>query len=141
MPGSKPQYGSSTQLTAPVDTSPLLNKDGVTRIHQIIGVFLYYARAVDSTMLIALGSLVAVQTKVTQLTNTAASQLLDYAATHPDAVIHFCSSPMILSIHSDASYLSESKQAPVLAGCSFSVNHPQASLQLLVPLPSTVQST
>jgi hypothetical protein len=37
----KPQYGASTQLTAPIDTSFLLDKDGVTRIQQIIGIFLY----------------------------------------------------------------------------------------------------
>jgi hypothetical protein len=123
----KPQYGASTQLTAPIDTSPLLDKDGVTRIQQIIGVFLYYARAVDSTMLVALGSLAAVQTKATQLTNTAASQLLDYAATHPDAVVRFCSSPMILSVHSDASYLSEAK-ARSRAGGLFYLSTPPASL-------------
>ncbi len=34
-------------------------------------------------------------------------QLLDYLATHPDATVRFHSSEMILNIHSDASYLSE----------------------------------
>ena len=37
----------------------------------------------------------------------AVEQLLDYAATHPDAEITFCRSDMILKIHTDASYLSE----------------------------------
>jgi hypothetical protein len=69
----------------------------------------------------------AVQTKATQLTNTAASQLLDYAETHPDAVVHFCSSPMILSVHSDASYLSEAK-ARSRAGGLFYLSTPPASL-------------
>jgi hypothetical protein len=123
----KPQYGASTQLTAPIDTSPLLNKNGVTRIQQIIGIFLYYARAIDSTMLIALGSLAAVQTKATQLTNTAVSQLLDYAATYPDAVVCFCSSAMILTIDSDATYLSEAK-ACSHAGRLFFLCEPPPSL-------------
>jgi hypothetical protein len=35
------------------------------------------------------------------------TQFLDYASTHPDATIRYSSSPMILTIHSDASYLSE----------------------------------
>ena len=36
-------------------------------------------------------------------------QLLDYAATHPDANITYRASAMVLTGHSDASYLSEAK--------------------------------
>ncbi len=39
---------------------------------------------------------------------TKTKQLLDYHATYPNATIHFCASNMIMNIHSDASYLSES---------------------------------
>jgi len=35
--------------------------------------------------------------------------LLDYVATHPDAIVSYAKSNMILSVHSDASYLSEPK--------------------------------
>ena len=35
--------------------------------------------------------------------------LLDYMATHPDAILSYAKSDMILGIHSDASYLSEPK--------------------------------
>ena len=35
--------------------------------------------------------------------------LLDYVATHPDAILSYAKSDMILGIHSDASYLSEPK--------------------------------
>ena len=38
-----------------------------------------------------------------------AKQLLDYLTTHPDATIWFRASDMILNVHSDASYLSETK--------------------------------
>jgi hypothetical protein len=37
-----------------------------------------------------------------------AKQLLDYLATHPDATIQFRASDMIMNVHSDALYLSES---------------------------------
>jgi hypothetical protein len=37
-----------------------------------------------------------------------AKQLLDYLATYPDTTICFKASDMILNIHFDASYLSES---------------------------------
>ena len=42
-----------------------------------------------------------------QATTVAVVQLLDYAATHPDAGVTFSKSDMVLKIHSDASYLSE----------------------------------
>jgi hypothetical protein len=58
-------------------------------------------------MLVALGTLAAAQTKGTKQTVKALQQLLDYAATHPDAIIRFKRSQMCLHISSDASYLSE----------------------------------
>ena len=36
-------------------------------------------------------------------------QLIDYAATHPDAAVTYWSSNMVMAAHSDASYLSETK--------------------------------
>jgi Reverse transcriptase (RNA-dependent DNA polymerase) len=61
-----PNYGAKTQETVAPDTSPLLTPDRVTRLQQIVGSFLYYARAIDSSMLVALGTLAAAQTKATQ---------------------------------------------------------------------------
>jgi hypothetical protein len=43
-------------------------------------------------------------------------QLLNYAATHPDAAVRFYKSDMILYIHSDASYLSEPKARSRVGG-------------------------
>jgi hypothetical protein len=116
---AKPQYGVKTQLTAPADTSAPLDKAGILRLQEIIGVFLYYARAIDSTMLVALGTLAAAQTQATAATAKAAAQLLDYAATHPDAVIRYTASPMLLHVHSDASYLSEAKARSRAGGLFF----------------------
>lgn len=116
---NKPVYGSKQQLTVDPDIGTPLTTTEVTKLQQIIGVLLYYARAVDSTMLVALGTLAAQQTKATTNTMTAAHQLLDYAATHPDAKIRFKSSDMILQIHSDASYLSESEARSRSGGISF----------------------
>jgi hypothetical protein len=132
---TKPQYGASTQLTAPIDTSPRLDKAGITRLQQIIGVFLYYARAVDSTMLVALGSLAANQTQATELTNQAANQLLDYAASHPDASVRFHSSAMILNVHSDASYLSEPKARSRAGGLFFLSDQPTNLASTAPPPP------
>jgi hypothetical protein len=104
-----PTYGQPTQYTEPEDTSEPLPPAGLTRLQEIIGTLLYYARAVDPTMLVALGSLASAQSKGTQATARAATQLLNYCATHPDATLCYTASDMILHVHSDASYLSERK--------------------------------
>ncbi len=106
---NRPVYGTHTQLTPPPDTSEPLNAQGLTRLQEIIGVFLYYARAIDSTMLVALGTLASAQSKGTEATAIAITQLLNYAATHSNTTITFHASDMYLHVHSDASYLSVPK--------------------------------
>jgi hypothetical protein len=59
------------------------------------------------------------QTKTTEKTQAATNQLLDYLATHPDAVISYHASDMILHINSDASYLSISNARSRLRGLFF----------------------
>ena len=61
----------------------------------------------DPTILTALGSIAAQQSKVTGKTYADTLWLLKYAATHPNAKIRYKAINMILYIHSDASYLSE----------------------------------
>ncbi len=111
------QYGAQTQFTNPIDTTPPMDKPQTKCLQQIISVLLYYACALDLTMLIALGSLAVAQTEGTQATMEACTQLLNYAATHPDdAVLQYTTSNMILHIHSDASYLSEIKARSCAGG-------------------------
>ena len=100
----QPNYGAKIQLTDPEDTTPLLDKNGIQFLQQVVGTLLYYARAVDSTMLVALGSLAAAQSKGTEATRDALVHLLNYCATHPDATLEFRASDMCLWIHSDTSY-------------------------------------
>ena len=45
------KYGPEAQETPPPDDSPLLDKDGQKYVQQVVGSFLYYARAVDPTIL------------------------------------------------------------------------------------------
>jgi hypothetical protein len=75
---------------------------------RVTGSILYYARAVDPTVLMPLNDITTEQTKATEKTQAATNQLLDYLATHPDATTRCHASDMILHIHSDASYLSVS---------------------------------
>jgi hypothetical protein len=80
---------------------------------------MYYARAVDLTVLMPLNDIATEQTKATEKTQAATNQLLDYLATHPDATIRYHASDMILHIHSDASYLPVSNARSRLRGLFF----------------------
>jgi hypothetical protein len=102
----KPTFGQTTQLPFPEDLSESLSATEITRIHQIVGTLLYYTRAVDMTLLVALNSLASEQSKGTQHTAKAIVQILNYCATHPNAAIRYHASSMALHIDSDASYLS-----------------------------------
>ena len=46
---------------------------------------LYYARAVDSTALVAIGSISAKQSEATEATNDKITRLLNYFTTHHNA--------------------------------------------------------
>jgi hypothetical protein len=80
---------------------------------------LYYARAVDPTVLMPLNDIATEKTKAMEKKQAATNQMLDYLATHPDAKIRYHASDMVLHIHSDASYLSVSKARSRLRGLFF----------------------
>jgi len=88
-PHVKPTYGAKTQYTEDVDSSPPLNKHGKKYIQEVSGTLHYYARCVDNTMLPALGSLVTQQANPMLNTKKMVHELLDYAVTHPDAIITY----------------------------------------------------
>ena len=104
---SAPVYGASQQFTAPEDASDPLNDTEIKHVQAVTGTLLYYARAVDNTMLLALNSIASAKT--TQKTARAVIHLLNYAATHPNATIRYHKSDMVLHGHSDAAYLNEPK--------------------------------
>jgi hypothetical protein len=136
---STPQYGAKIQYSEAEDTTKPLHPKETKQLQEIIGTLLYYGRAVDSTMLVSLGTLASAQTKGTQATKKAAAQLLDYCFTHPDAKVRYHASGMILSIHSDASYHSEAKARSRVAGhfiLTDSLQHPTVAPKPAAPLPA-----
>jgi hypothetical protein len=56
------------------------------------------------------------QNKATEKTQAATNQMLDYLATHPDAIIRYHAPDMVLHIHSDACNLSISNARSRLRG-------------------------
>ena len=104
---AKPTYGAQVQYAQDDDSPTLLHAKTINLVEQIVGTLLYYSISVDPTMLTALGSIAAQQSKVTEKTYSDTLWLLNDAVTHPNAKIRYTASNMILFIHSDASYLSE----------------------------------
>jgi hypothetical protein len=120
----QPTYGAPIQLAPLEDSTPKLDVPRITRLQQDIGTLLFYARAVDPTMLVlTLGTLAAAQARGTEATAKAPTHLLNYAATHSDANIRYSASDMILHVHSDASYLSEPKARSRVGGHFYLRHH------------------
>ena len=112
-------YGKDNQAPTPTDDSPPLDDAGKKRIQQIVGSFLYYARAVNPTILMALSDIACQSAQPTEQTKQRIDQFLDYMWTHPDAKIRYRASDMILNVHSDASYLSAPKSRSRAGGYFF----------------------
>eukprot|EP00957_Ditylum_brightwellii_P016474 1238287-Ditylum_brightwellii.AAC.1 len=74
--------------------APELNKQGKTRIQQFLSTLLFYARAVDPTMLMAINTIAAEQEHPTQKMAAAIVKLLNYCATHPEATVRYHASGM-----------------------------------------------
>ena len=106
-PSPLSQFGTATQLLAPTDESSSLGTDKQTRLQQIVGSLLFFARAVDNKILKALNAIARKTGSATELTAKWTTQLLNYMATHPTAKLWYWAIDMILKGHSDASYLNE----------------------------------
>jgi hypothetical protein len=113
-----PVYGAKTRYATKDETLPLTTQQCLT-IQKVTGSVLYYAIAVDPTVLMPLNDIETEQTKATEKKQAATNQLLDYLATHPDATIRYHASDMVLQIHSDASYISVSNARSRLGSLFF----------------------
>jgi hypothetical protein len=113
-----PVYGAKTQYVEKETTSPAHSDKEVNKLQQLTGTLLYYARAVDPTLIIPINVLASKQSRATAHTADKVIKLLNYCNTHPETKIRYHESDMIIYIHSDASYLSE-KEAKIRAGGVF----------------------
>jgi hypothetical protein len=107
-----------------VDTTQPLTLKEIKCIQDIVGILLYYARAVDPTLLATLSAIFAAcQSKGTRAVANACHQLLDYITTHPNAGIWYKVCNMVLSVHTDVSYLSKPGGKSRVAGYFYLSNH------------------
>ena len=99
-PHNNPNYGAKAQYAEAEDVSTPLSIADKKIVQEVTGNFLYY-------MLTSLGYIVAQQANPPEYKIQKVKQLLDYAATHPDAIITYHASDMVLAVHINTSYLSE----------------------------------
>ena len=89
---------NTRQWATTPDNSPLLSPAQTRYIQSVTGTFLYYARALDSTILPAVNELSRQQANPTVNTLHKAQHLMDYMATYPNAFLRFNASNMILHV-------------------------------------------
>ena len=81
-----PNYSSiAPQWSHQDPESPNLFPLEANTVQQVVGTFLYYAHAVDPTILVALNRIAAQQANSTEETAKVVTQLLNYAAMHSEA--------------------------------------------------------
>ncbi len=101
------KFGTEAQATLPPNNSPCLNAKGIRHIQQIVGSILYYARAVNMTVLTALSLIAVKQTKEMEKNNV--PMITGYLSGNLSAKVQFQASNMVFNIHPDALYLSDAK--------------------------------
>ena len=102
-----PQYRSTApQMVHPTDNYLVLNPDEANNVQQIVGTILYYGRAVDLTMLVALNTIAAEKSKIAQEKAVKVVQLINYIATQPEAITRYRFSGITLHMNSNVSFLS-----------------------------------
>ena len=101
----RPKFGQKIQYASDPDISGKTTPKQSKHLQSIAGTFLYYSRAIDPTMIVALNEIASVQSKPTKTTLKKCSQLMDYAATYPYAKIRYFFSNMVLHVDSDSAYL------------------------------------
>ena len=98
----RPDYGQTIQYVN-TDESETLTPDKIKYKQRAVGKFLFYARAIDNTMLHSLNDIAI--SKHTQNSMEAVRHFLDYAASNPNAKIKYRASDMVIQSDSDAAYL------------------------------------
>ena len=110
------RYGVPTHFTTVPYLYTPLTKDNITYLKREIRYPPFYYLVVNETMLPTLSTLASAQSKVTQTTVQALTQILNYTSTHPDVTLQLYTSYMVIHIHSNSSYLLDAKVCSYAGG-------------------------
>ena len=140
-----------------LDLSKPMTKAQTHFLQQVTGKFLYYACAIDCTMLHALNDLATQTHSGTQKIMKAVKHFINYCASNPDSTTLHCVSDMILHIDSGAAFLVARKARSRAGGFYYMGNQNKALIhgpiaqsmqrssktscgpQLAVPMRTTLQ--
>jgi hypothetical protein len=129
-----PKFGKKGPPEVQIDNSEPLNDDEVKRVQEIVGSILFYARAVDCTMLPAVQYIAARQSQPTRRIMDSCNRLLRYAAANPAQQLVFRACDMILYVHSDASHQSLPESRSVAGGIHYLGNKDGNNIVMNGPL-------
>ena len=93
-------------------------------MQQVCGTLLYYAIAIDNTIIPAISNISSEQPKSTTNTAKQVAKLLNYLASNPQAEIQYRARGVQFAIHSDASYLSVAQSRSRASGVHFLTEGP-----------------
>jgi len=113
-----PSYGKATQYTR-VDTTAIFSPADKLEMQELVGCLLYYARAIDCTMLPGVNHLSSELSTLTQLVQVMGQRLLAYGATYPNNELVYHASDMTLCLQSDCSHLSRKNPGSVVGGVGY----------------------
>ena len=108
-PHATPNYGAKIQYATPSTASNLIESQ-IIYCQQVIGAFLFYGQAIESTMLTSVGSIVThLSTAHWDNIKNLINHFLDYSATHLDVKVTHHKIDMHIWVHTDDYYLTETK--------------------------------
>ena len=113
-----PSFGQSTQYTH-LDTTAALSPEDKLEMQELVGCVLYYARAVDCTMLPTVNHISSVQSTLTRQVQAMGQRLLAYGAAYPNNELVYRASGMFLRVQSDFSHLSRPDSRGVVGGIGY----------------------
>ena len=119
-----PAYGKHSQMTE-IDESAPATQAEVKELQEIVGCIMFYARAVDGTMLPAVNHIASEMKDATQGVMAMADRLLAYTVEYPNNALVLTACDMILHVQTDASYLSRSGARSVVGGLEYLGNRDQ----------------
>ena len=125
---SPPTFGNKGPQFSIIDTSDTLDAPTVTLIQGIIGAILFYALAVEPTVITAVCDLASEQARPTAQLLTKVDRLLSYVTSYPNNELIFQASDMNYKMESDGSYLSRASSQSVAGGFGhFGMNDPEST--------------
>jgi hypothetical protein len=80
-----PIYGAKKQCVTETTTSPALSDKEINKLQQLTGTLLYYARAIDPTLVMTINVSASEQSTATQVTSEKVITLLNYCNTRPES--------------------------------------------------------